>query len=110
MRFCKHTLEFDDTRVHSDCSVYASGFVDFLSETPTYRLLNLFRRKNLLEDRTYSGIIRILKRAKKIEIGDSWVLAHINPGEEEVLKKLGLLQSEEPEPKRKRGRPRKQAL
>lgn len=45
MRFYKHALEFDDTRKHSDYSVYGSEFVDFISETLTYRLLNRFKEK-----------------------------------------------------------------
>ena len=43
-------------------------------------------------------------------MGDEWKLVRINPAEEERLRKLGLLPGEEPQSKRKRGRPRKQAL
>ena len=110
MRFYKHALEFDDTRKHSDYSVYGSEFVDFISETLTYRLLNRFKEKGLLETQTYSKVMKPLKRAKKVKMGDEWKLVRINPTEEERLRKLGLLQGEEPQPKRKRGRPRKQAL
>lgn len=110
MRFYKHALEFDDTREHSDYSVYGSEFVDFLSETLTYRLLNRFKEKGLLETQTYSKVMKTLKRAKKVKIGDEWKLVRINPAEEERLRKLGLLPGEEPQPKRKCGRPRKQAL
>lgn len=55
-------------------------------------------------------MLKTLKRAKKVRIGDEWKLVRINPAEEEKLKKLGLLPGDEPRPKRKRGRPRKQAL
>ena len=109
MRFYKHALEFDDTREHSDYSVYGSEFADFISETLTYRLLNRLKEKGLLETQTYSKVMKTLKRAKKVKIGDEWKLVRINPVEEEGLRKLGLLQGEEPQSKRKRGRPRKQA-
>jgi transposase len=110
MRFYKHALDFDDTREHTDYSVYASEFVDFLSETLTYRMINRFKEKGLLETQTYSKMLKTLKRAKKVRIGDEWKLVRINPAEEERLKKLGLLPGDGPRPKRKRGRPRKQAL
>ena len=110
MRFYKHALDFGGTREHADCSVYASEFVDFLSETLTYRLLNTFKKKGLLETQTYSKMLKTLKRAKKVKIGDEWKLIRINPAEEESLRKLGLLPGDGPQPKRKRGRPRKQAL
>ena len=108
MRFYKHALDFDDTREHTDYSVYASEFVDFLSETLTYRMINRLKEKGLLETQTYSKMLKTLKRAKKVRIGDEWKLVRINPAEEERLKKLGILPGEEPKPKR--GRPRKQAL
>ena len=54
--------------------------------------------------------MKTLKRAKKVKMGDEWKLVRINPTEEERLRKLGLLQGEEPQSKRKCGRPRKQAL
>ena len=110
MGFYKHALGFDDTREHMDCSVYASEFVDFLSQTLTYRMINRFKEKGLLATQTYSKMIKTLKRAKKVKIGDEWKLVRINPAEEENLKDLGLLPGGEPQPKRKRGRPRKQAL
>ena len=110
MRFYKHALEFDDTRGHSDYSVYGSEFVDFLSETLTFRLLNRFKEKGLLETQTYSKVMNTLKRAKKVKMGDEWKLVRINPAEEEGLRKLGLLPGGEPQPKRKRGRPIKQAI
>lgn len=110
MRFYEHALGFDDTREHTDYSVYASEFVDFLSEALTCRMINRFKEKGLLETQTYSKMLKALKRAKKARIGDEWKLVGINPAEEERLKKLGLLPVDGPQPKRKCGRPRKQAL
>lgn len=57
MRFYKHALEFDDTRKHSDYSVYGSEFVDFISETLTYRLLNRFNSLLHWESSNYSKTI-----------------------------------------------------
>lgn len=54
--------------------------------------------------------MKTLKRAKKVKMGDEWKLVRINPAEEEGLRKLGLLPGGEPQPKRKRGRPIKQAI
>lgn len=70
---------------HSDYSVNGSEFVDFLSETLTYRILSTFKAKGLLKEQTYSKI-------------------------KKALKKLELLDDDTQAPKKRRGKPRKNAL
>lgn len=109
MRYYKNALGFDVTRVHDDYSVIGSELIDFASTVITFRLLNLFDKKGLLEDLTYKKIMHILQRGKKIKIESEWELIKMNPSQIEVLQKLELIPRAEPavQPKRKRGRPRK---
>lgn len=49
----------------------------------------------------------ILKRAKKVELkAGEWKILKINPSQEEVLQKLGIVEKPEEKPKQKRGQPR----
>ncbi len=58
---------------------------------------------------SYKKIMHILQRGKKIRVNNEWDLIRMNPGQIDILQKLGLIQQPEPieKPKRKRGRPRK---
>ena len=108
MRYYKSACEFDETRVQDDYSVIGSEFCDFLATVLTFRLLKAFDRACLLEKLTYGKIMDVLRRAKKTRLpGEEWKLVRINPSQEEMLRKLGLLPQIEAQPKRKRGRPRK---
>ncbi len=109
MRYYKNALGFDVTRVHDDYSVIGSEFIDFLSTVITFRLLNLFDEKGLLEDMSYKKIMHILQRGKRIKNDNEWELIKMNPGQIEILQKLDLIPRPDPvdQPKRKRGRPRK---
>lgn len=111
MRFYKSACEFDETRVQDDYSVIGSEFCDFLSTLLTFRLIKSFDKAKLLEGMSYKRVMSILSRAKKIRAdGKEWQLVRMNPSQEEVLKKLGLLPKEEKPAnetlKRKRGRPK----
>lgn len=64
MRYYKQSCEFDETRVHDDDSVYATEFINFLLSRLTYRLLNRFEDKGLLEEYTYGETMQRLRRAK----------------------------------------------
>lgn len=110
MRYYKQACEFDETRVHSDYSVYGSEFASFLSSVLTYRILNDAEKRKVLEKCTYGKMMSKLKRAKKITIDrKNWELIRINPSEKEMLVDLGLLPKDETT-KRKRGRPRKGSI
>ena len=92
MRYYKQTCEFDETRVHDDYSVIGSEFCNFLSTVITYRLINLFDKKDLFEKLTYKKILRVLARAKKVKLEEkNWELIKINPSQEKILQKLELL-------------------
>lgn len=113
MRYYKSSLEFDETRVQSDEAVIGSEFIDFISVCLTFRIKNLFEKEELLDNRTYKQILRILKHAKKVRMdGKEWTLVKTNKNQIEILEKLGILpasETEEKSAKRKRGRPKKSA-
>ena len=92
MRFYKSACEFDETRVQDDYSVIGSEFCDFLSTILTFRLMKQFDRANLLEERTYTKLMSVLERAKKVRTeGEDWQLIRIYPSQEEILQELDLL-------------------
>ena len=65
MRFYKSACCFNETREHDDYSVIASEFSDFLATVLTFKLINFFDKKRLLERMTYKECMKMLKRAKK---------------------------------------------
>lgn len=107
MRFYKSACEFDETRVQDDYSVIGSEFCDFLSTLLTFRLLKMFDKAGLLEERTYKKIMSVLDRAKKTHItGQDWQLIRLNPSHVEILQKLELVPKPEEPSKKKSGRPK----
>lgn len=111
MRFYKTACEFDDTCEHGDYSVIGSEFCDFLTSLLTCRLINKFDSVHLLYDMNYKKIMGILNRAKKVRTDkNDWQLVRINIAYTAVLQNLGLLPKPEEPPKKKRGRPRKNAV
>ena len=59
----------------------------------------------------YKKIMGILNRAKKVStVQNDWQLVRINIAYTAVLQNLGLLPKPEEPPKKKRGRPRKNAV
>lgn len=113
MRYYKSSLEFDETRVQSDEAVIGAEFIDFISVCLIFRIKNLFEKEELLDNRTYKQILRILKHAKKVRMdGKEWTLVKTNKNQIEILEKLGVLpasETVEKPAKRKRGRPKKSA-
>ena len=107
MRYYKSALEFDETRVHDDYSVIGTEFIDFLSSLLTFRLINYFDSKQLLNKYTYKRLMNILCSGKKIRLDEKedWILVKMNPSNIELLKTLELLPKEE-KAKKKRGRPK----
>ena len=112
MRYCKQSCEFDETRVHDDDSVYATKFINFLSSLLTYRLLNKFEDKGLLEEYTYGEIMQRLRRVKKVRTDEKegFALVRLNPSTMNVLERLGLVSASPTLQKRKRGRPTKSGI
>ncbi len=89
--FCKDVNEFDETRVHSDHSVIATEFVNFLSTVLTSRLLKRFRRVEASDDVTYGRTMQLLERAKKVCIDGRRMSAEMPPKEAEVMYEPGLM-------------------
>ena len=113
MRFYKSACCFDETREHDDYSVIASEFCDFLATVLTFKLINFFDKKRLLERMTYKECMKMLKRAKKSkDDNEDWKLIKINPSCQKFLEELEILPKQiDAAPAqsftRKRGRPPK---
>ena len=92
MRYYKSACEFDETRMHGDYSVVGSEFCDFLASVLTFRLIKAFDKAGLLKTMNYSRIMSLLKRAKKVRVGEDgdWRLVKVNPKLEKMLAALGL--------------------
>ena len=111
MKYYKSACEFDETRVHSDYSVIASEFCDFLATVLTYRLINKFTATGLLKQRNYGKVMSILRRAKKVKVGDGeWRLIKMNPSHMKLLESLSLIEPPQTATHRPVGRPRKQRV
>ena len=92
MRYYKHACEFDETRVHDDYSVIGSEFCDFLSSLLTYKMINHFDEHNLFDTMNYKKIMKMLERAKKVNLPNKgWVLRKLTKNHEELLIKLDLV-------------------
>jgi hypothetical protein len=107
-RYYKNVTDFDDTKVHSDYSVYGSEFVNFISSVMTARLLRKFEETSLFSEMTYYEIMSQLSSAKKVNTkgNGEWEYVRTTRATEYTLVRLGLLPGPEERP-RKRGRPRK---
>lgn len=108
-RYYKNVTDFDDTKVHSDYSVYGSEFVNFISSVMTARLLRKFEETGLFSEMTYYEIMSQLSSAKKVNTkgNGEWEYVRTTRATEDTLVRLGLLPGPEERP-RKRGRPRKE--
>ena len=113
-RIYKQILQLDDTRVHSDASVYGTEFINFLSTCITMRVMNMIEASGLDKDYTYRQILDLVSSAKKVRDANDgeWIIPTITMKAQEALKALGLLESCKKEeenaidtPKRK-GRPK----
>ena len=75
------------------------------------KMINRFDELDLLVKMPYGKIMSILKRAQKVRISEKaeWQLVSLNPSQEEILVKLGLIVKEDgAQPQRRnRGRPKK---
>ena len=112
MRYYKQSCEFDETRMHNDYSVYKTEFRNFLSSLLTYRLLNRFEDKGLLEEYTYGEIMQRLRRVKKVRTDEKegFALVRLNPSTINVLERLGLVSTSSTPQNRKRRRPKKSGI
>jgi hypothetical protein len=108
-RYYKNVTHFDDTKVHSDYSVYGSEFVNFISSVMTARLLGKFEETGLFSEMTYNDIMSQLSSAKKVNTNGNgaWEYVRTTRATEDTLARLGLLPGPE-ETTGKRGRPRKE--
>jgi len=108
-RTYKVDLGPDDTRVHSDCSVTATNFVNFLSVLLSSRLLRAFGAVKELDKVPFGYTMDILrcKRMSRVD-GDEWENERYTEKDAELLVKLGLLKRPLAvvEPKRNVGRPK----
>lgn len=90
-RMNKFLEELDDTRVHSDYSILASEFINFISVIMTGRLFRIFDRNGLLDEHTYGETMDILRSAKKQkDENGGWSTIRVIEKNAKVLERLGL--------------------
>lgn len=103
------TMEMDDTREHSDYSVIASNFVNYLASIMLSNMFRFLDEKGLLNNYTYGEILKLLLRIKmtRISCNGEWKVCRIAETDAEVLEKIGLLSRPVvPKEIKKRGRPK----
>lgn len=102
------TMEQDDTREHSDYSVIASNFIDYLSSIMVSRMLTFLDGHELLNSNTYGDMLNLMLRIKMTRIGEGeWKVRRIAEKDAELLEKTGLLiRPVVPKEVKKRGRPK----
>lgn len=106
-RMYKISEEFDDTREHSDYSVRASEFVNFLATVMSCRMFKAMLKTDLLDSYTYGDVMKILRSGQKEKREDgTWAVVRMTEKRADVLVDLGVV----PEVLRVKnpvGRPRK---
>lgn len=122
-RFYKDILKFDQTKVHEDCSVIGTEFINFLSVLIVCRIRKVFNGIEMIDGVPYDTVMKKLKRVTKIKESDgTWTFRKITEKEKELITELGLIprlvdvknpvgrprkESKEPKIKRPCGRPKK---
>lgn len=126
----------DHTNVQNDFSVIGSEFINFIATTATCRILNKARDAKVLEDETYGDMMEDLSEAwRKVKGPADCILSIVNPQKGvllvynihadpssddeywihtlknsfQLMEALGLSKPVPAPPKRKRGRPCKNA-
>ncbi len=108
--FYKDILMFDQTRVHEDCSVIGTQFINFLSILITYRLRKEFGKAEHLKGVPHRSVLKLLNRAVKFkDPSGEWKVRKMNEKESEILVELGIFPNLITI-KNQRGRPRKQLI
>ena len=108
-RFEKDILEMDDTREHSEYTLMASNFVDYLAALMSSRILAFFVRNGLLERATYGDVLARIGRFMMTDIDGNceWRVSRAALTDAEFMERIGLLRRPMvPEFPKKRGRPK----
>lgn len=100
-------MELDDTREHSDYSVIASNFIDYLASIMVSRMLVYLDDHRLLDKNTYGDLNKLMLRIKMTRLADGeWKVRRIAKVDAELLERMELLkQPIVPKEVKKRGRP-----
>lgn len=108
--FYKDILKFDQTRVHEDCSVMGTEFINFLSILMVCRMRKIFENVEQLKGVPFNTVIKKLKRVSKIKGPDGqWAVREITDREQALMVELGIFPNVVT-PKNPRGRPRKEKV
>ncbi len=108
--FYKDILMFDQTKVHEDCSVIGTQFINFLSILITCRLRKEFDKAEHLKGVPHKSILKLLKRTVKFKDPDgTWRVRKMNAKEVDILVDLGIFPNSVPV-KNPRDRPRKKPI
>ena len=108
-RFERDILEMDDTREHSDYTVIASEFLDYLAAIMTARIYKYLDSKTLLEKCTYGDVMHRLERFKMVRSTDDgkWRMNRTALTDAEFASETGILiKPVIPQEVKKRGRPK----
>lgn len=86
-------MGMDDTREHSDYTVIASNFVDYLSSIMNARMLCFVDDRGLLKKNTYGDIMHILTGLKMTRTGPDkgWAVRRLPLVDLETVESLGIL-------------------
>lgn len=92
-RTYKQILQVDDTRVHSDASIYGTEFINFLSVCITQKVKKQLKDSGLSDIYTYRQIMDLVSSAKKVRLNDDgeWIIPTVTIKAANVLKTLGLI-------------------
>lgn len=108
-KYYKNSLDLDQTREQNNSSVIGSEFINFVSTLMTMRLVDRFGKIEELADESFCDIIDDLNSVQKIKVKDRWEFVKMNPRTEDILDKLQI-RNKPVVVKKKRGRPKKNAL
>ncbi len=95
MKYYKSTCELLDTRAVKHYTAIGSEYGDFLATILTYRLINYFDKKGLLEKNTYQELMSTLSKAKKVKLSSNskeWKLAQITASHKDIIEELLIAQ------------------
>lgn len=103
------SMEMDDTREHSDYSVIASNFIDYLASIMLSRMLCFVDDKGLLKKNTFGDIMHLLSMLKMTQTGPDreWSVRRLPNTDIGTIESLGILyRPVVPREVKPRGRPK----
>jgi transposase len=85
----KNTLEQDHSYMHSDMSFETWCFINHISLTLAYRVLNTLKEKNLTNRFSLKDVMTYLSKIQKVKIGQVWKTAEYTKKTQKICENLG---------------------